>query len=87
MSFAFRGATQITGLANAQNGENIDPYGNRRPQGTNFSVNYLDSDPRWKNTLAELDGARYVQVRVTMITSAETGAAPELDALGIAYYK
>jgi hypothetical protein len=87
MSFAFRGATQVTGLANAQNGENIDPYGNRRPQGTNFTVNYLNSDPGWKETLAELDGARYVQVRVTMITSAETGAAPELDAIGIAYFR
>src|SRR5688572_14411572 len=84
MSFAFRGAVQVTPLAPAQDGENLDPYGDKFPlTNESFTVNFLNSDPTWKLTLGELDGARYVQVRMTMITSAETGAAPELDALGI----
>jgi len=87
MSFAFRGATTITSLAAAQDGDNIDPYGNKRPKGTSFSVTFLNADPTWKSSLSELNGARYVQVRVTMISSADTGAAPELDAMGIPYYK
>jgi len=87
MTFAFRGATAITNLVPAQNGENLDPYGNKRPKGSDFSVNFLNSDPTWKQSLADLNGARFVQLRVTMISDAETAAAPELDALGIAYSK
>jgi hypothetical protein len=88
MSFAFRGAVLITGLAAAQDGENLDPYGDMKPLSTStFTVNFLNSDPTWKSSLTEIPGARYVQVRMTMVTSAETGAAPELDAMGLSFFK
>lgn len=87
MSFTFRGAVAITGIAAAQDGGNLDAYGNAHPLGTAFSVNFLNSDSTWKATLPELAGARYIQVRMTMITSAETGAAPELDAMGMSFFK
>ena len=88
MSFAFRGAVLVSDLAAAQDGENLDPYGDKMPlTATPFTVNFLNSDPTWKESLTELTGARYVQVRMTMITSAETGAAPELDAMGMSFFK
>jgi hypothetical protein len=88
MSFAFRGAVLISDLTAAQDGENLDPYGDKKPLSTTpFTVNFLNSDPTWKASLTELSGARYVQVRMTMVTSAETGAFPELDAMGLSFFK
>jgi hypothetical protein len=87
MSFDFRGAVAITGITAAQDGSNLDAYGDPHPLGTSFGVNFLNGDKSWKQSLTELSGARYIQVRMTMITSAETGAAPELDALGLSFFK
>lgn len=40
---------------------------------------------QWKGNLADLDGARYVQVRVTLIADPVTGATPELSAIGLTF--
>ena len=86
MTFAFRGGTAITALGPAQDADNLDPYGNKRPQGQDFSVTFLNGDRTWKPSLTQLDGARYIQARVTMVSNAETGAGPELSAIGIPFF-
>ncbi len=93
IQLAFRGATAINPAAPNtkpyENGDNIDPYGNVSPvQGTpGWSVNFLNQDPSWKGDLTTLDGARFIQVRITMIGNAVSGATPELSALGLAVLK
>ncbi len=40
---------------------------------------------RWSSSAAQLDGARYIQARVSFLSNASTGLSPELSALGLAY--
>jgi hypothetical protein len=85
VQLAYRGATLITSPSLAADAANLDPYGN--PLAGGFSVTFLDSDPGWKSSATELDGARFIQVRITLVSDAATGAAPELSALGLAYHQ
>lgn len=90
MSFAFRGTTSVSPIPAAQNGNNIDPYGDSfqtTAGGTPFSATFLGGDATWKSTLDQVNGARFVQVRVTMIANDLTGVVPELSALGIPFFK
>ncbi len=59
----------------------IDPYGELRTG----SVSYLDGDPTWKADLSEVQGARFVQFRLTFEGNLETGIAPELSTLAVAF--
>lgn len=86
MQFAYRGATALSGSAPGQgNANQYDPYGNSLPSGTTFGVTFLNGDSTWKSDISELTGARFIQVRVTFVGNAETGAVPELDALGFSF--
>ncbi len=95
LRFAYRGASAVNPAAPNtkpfENGNNIDPYGNVSPvAGTpSWSVNFFNQDPGWKDEsqFALLSGARFIQVRITMIGNAVTGATPELSALGLAAMK
>ena len=94
---AFRGTSSITttGGATASNALNdarvVDPYGEPRPQTAtwgpagNTTVAYPNGDARWKTSISQVSGTRYLQVRVTFIANVETSQAPELSALGFAY--
>ncbi len=42
---------------------------------------------RWSASAADLDGARFIQARVTFVSNASTGLSPELGALGFAYLR
>jgi hypothetical protein len=83
--YAFRGATLVSPIGPASDAENIDPYGNPRPFGTSYGVTFLNGDNTWKENLSDLNGARFIQVRVTMISNVETTAVPELSAMGFSF--
>lgn len=86
LQFAYRGATAIGGnLVNAANAEQYDPYGDPFPPGSPFTVTFLNGDNTWKSDIAELTGARHIQVRVTFVANPDSGAVPELDAIGFSF--
>jgi len=78
----FRGAMNFFDAAQRPfNAFALTPYGDPS-QGT---TQFFRDDPTWKRTLSELDGSRYVQVRLSFLGNVEAGLVPELSALGIAY--
>jgi hypothetical protein len=44
-------------------------------------------DESWTTDINDLDGARYVQARITLISNPETQLTPVFSALGISYLK
>lgn len=45
------------------------------------------SGATWSSSANQLDGARYIQARVTFLSSAASGLSPELSGLGFAYLR
>jgi hypothetical protein len=79
------------------NAEFIDPYGDpfttdqwvkklKLPDNsftvTEFPVN---NDLTWRSSPAQLDGARYIQVRASLISNPTSGLSPWMSALGLSY--
>jgi len=96
VSVAFRGATAMNpapmaGLDPWEDGQQIDPYGNAYapiiPNTGPFTPTFVNADPTWKHTLQDVNGARFVQGRISMVSNAESGVSPELSALGIPFVK
>lgn len=98
LALAYRGATQVATLAHRTNAEDLDPYGDRRPDNPptpppGTPPVFLNNDRTWKSSLASLSnnpttgapGARYFQVRVTFTSNAETSLSPEISSLGFAW--
>ena len=96
VALAFRGATQVQTAAHRTNAEDLDQYGDRRPDATTNPGTppvFLNNDRTWKSTLASLSnnpttgapGARYFQVRVTYTSNNETSLSPEISSLGFAW--
>ena len=96
VALAYRGATQVATLAHRTNAEDLDQYGDRRPDATTNPGTppvFLGNDRTWKSSLASLSnnpststpGARYFQVRVTFTSNAETSLSPEINSLGFAW--
>lgn len=48
-------------------------------------VNYVNGTGTWANDIDTIDGAQYVQMRITFVNNIETGLSSELSAIGIAY--
>ena len=53
---------------------------------------FLHQDPTtkiapWQDSIDNVDGGKYIQVRFTMIGNTETGLTPELSAFGLAYLR
>lgn len=75
----------------------MDPYGDpytqaqlgmlQDPGAKAFTVAHFPdaTDKSWRNSATELDGARYLQMRVTLTGNAESGLTPEVSAIGVAY--
>lgn len=96
---AFRGADAITSAVPSSWEATtwLDPYGDSfdlaqitklggaGAPDPSFTVGFLNGDPGWKSDPSELDGARFLQARITMISNVETGTTPELAGLGIAF--
>jgi len=48
-------------------------------------VQYLDGVATWSSDIDLIDGARYLQLRITFVSNIETGLGPVLSAIGIPY--
>jgi hypothetical protein len=100
---AFRGASTMTKgggpvLEPWENADFIDPYGDSyvTPQwfkmgGTDnsFVVTEFpaDNDLKWRSSPALLNGARFVQVRASLISNPISGLSPWISALGLSYLR
>jgi hypothetical protein len=86
VTLAFRGAVQLLDSSGAAlDARNYDPYGDPNGPGGGFSPVFLNQDPSWKDSLADLDGSRWIQVRVTLVANAESEVVPRLSAIGLPY--
>lgn len=47
----------------------------------------ISGDKSWRTTLSSIDGARFFQARVTFLANPLGGLAPELSALGFAFWR
>jgi hypothetical protein len=92
---AFRGATAISGSATGwHDATNYDAYGDSftaaqlpsfgKPATLAFVPAFL-GDKTWKSSPAALQGARYVQLRVSFLSNPVTGLSPVLSAVGLGY--
>ena len=97
---AWRGASAILGdsLTDfAFDSAHIDPYGDVRPDdgmsppapvfmgGTGDLVLQPVGDDSWKDSLHEVDGARYLQARITFLGNPSTLLSAELSSLAVAF--
>ncbi|MEM7307734.1 MAG: Ig-like domain-containing protein [Planctomycetota bacterium] len=96
---AWRGASAIGGDGAADfafDAAHLDPYGDLRMDagmpaapvflGSNGDVTFVPpGDESWKDSLAEVDGARFLQARLTFVSNAVTLLTPELSSLGVAF--
>jgi hypothetical protein len=85
VSLAYRGAVGITGTG-YNDATNVDMYGNKPVGFTGYSVLYLNGDSSWKTSLPQLAGARFVQIRATLISNVESQIEPSITALGLTHY-
>jgi hypothetical protein len=51
-----------------------------------FTPTYVNG-PNWKAQLAQVNGARYVQTRITFVSNVQTGQTPILSGLGLPFMK
>jgi hypothetical protein len=77
----YRGATGFDALQDPFDASRIDAYG----EIATGTVTFLGGVRSWTSQLPSLDGARYVQVRLTFAGNVASGASPELTALGIPF--
>ncbi len=83
----YRGATGFSGQAAATipfDGTKLDAYGDIAT--TTATVNFFNSNT-WKSAPSQLDGAQYIQARITFLNDIDTGLSPELSGLGLAFTK
>jgi hypothetical protein len=86
IQLAFRGATLVTG-AITTTATALDVYGDV-PENfpANGTVNFFNNnDSRWKDSMTQIQGARWFQTRITFVSNAETLLTPTLSALGFAF--
>ena len=85
----FRGATAVNGAFG--NANQIGAYGNSDgsaiDQSGAIAPTFLNDDPSWKSDVAAIDGAQFVQVRVTFASNVESLLGPSLSALGLSFVR
>jgi hypothetical protein len=88
IELAFRGAVTVTlGIGNppaAGDAQRYDFYG-ELPPSTGAQVTFLNGDSTWKADPEQIDGARWVQVRISLIGDFVSGETPALSALGLPF--
>ena len=85
VEIAYRGATGVTNPSAAADATTLDPYGN--PSAGQFGVLFVNNDASWHPDVSAIGGARYVQMRITLVSNAATGLVPEVTSLGLAYHQ
>ena len=48
-------------------------------------VTFLNGDTTWTDDIRNLDGARYIQIRLSFFNNIQSGQNAELDSLGISW--
>ena len=100
LALAFRGADALSnayGLEPWRDASLMDPYGDgfnqvqlmklSLPSNLTFQPLFHQGDPSWRDSIQDVRGARYFQLRVTMIADVQSGATPELAGLGLGFLK
>jgi hypothetical protein len=86
---AYRGAQLVNSAILRTDSCSINPYGNpvncADPTGTPPAGPAYLNGFTWKEDIADIQGARFVQLRMTFISNAETSLTPVLGSLGLAY--
>jgi hypothetical protein len=78
----FRGALNFFDTGDRPfNAQALTPYGDPRA-GT---VQYLSGDSSWHHDIRRIDGARFIQARISFTGNVDAALTPELSAIGIAY--
>jgi hypothetical protein len=84
VQLAFRGATNASGQI-TMSAASLDVYG-EIPAGSGAgNVTFLGNDSTWKDSMTQIQGARFFQTRITFVSNAETLLTPTLSALGFAF--
>lgn len=80
----YRGASAFSGpgVGDEFNATKLDAYGEITSGRTPLFFNGIST---WSDDIDALDGARYLQVRITLANDLGTGLSPELGSLGIAF--
>ncbi len=83
---AFRGADTVAdasaGSGASRDATNLDMYGNNGPS---FSVTFFNGgDNSWKDAIDDVDGARHVQTRISLVSNPFSGLTPRLQGFGLA---
>jgi len=82
VQFEFRGATSFQSSLGAElDADRIDAYGELL---TGRAI-YPDGRGAWSSEIDDVDGLRYLQVRMTFVNNIETGLSPELDSLALPF--
>lgn len=94
---AYRGATALsnppsgTNLGSFANSANLDFYGESKSlalggqAAAQFQPTFLNGDSTWKSSVGALQGARYVQARISFVSNESTGARASLSSLGLSF--
>lgn len=91
IELAFRGADAIAGGAPsqpfyiAQDAAGLDPYGDPLPEPAAGAPVFFAGDGSWKSDISALNGARYVQVRVSFLGDPVSSQVANLGGLGLAW--
>ncbi|HVS11229.1 MAG TPA: hypothetical protein VMS76_15275, partial [Planctomycetota bacterium] len=98
VALAFRGADGFSSpglLSPWRDARNVGPYGESytpaqltmlgKNTNLSFTPAFLNGDAGWKSALSQVDGARFVQVRITFVSNAATLEEPHLSGLGLAF--
>ncbi len=86
---AFRGADSVTdassGSGASRDAGNINYYG---VNNSSFSVVFFNGgDSAWKDSIDDVDGARHVQTRMSLVSNPISGLTPRVQGYGLAAYK
>ncbi len=88
---AFRGADALLGGTAGgpayigADASGLDAYGDPMLPQQSGTPSFLNGDAAWFEDLTQLSGARFVQLRITLVANAASGATPALDGLGLAW--
>jgi len=82
VQLAYRGAMAVANVGALTDADSLDAYGEPI---TGADPTFFQNDHTWKDALTTLDGAQFLQVRITLISNAATNQAPYLSTLGIAW--
>jgi hypothetical protein len=84
----FRGATAFQPGITPFDAESLNAYGEPATAAglqIDGAVAFLNNTRTWQDEIHDVDGARYLQLRLTFLSSTDSGLSPELDAMALAY--